>query len=273
MELIRSFDWERMSPASASALFWYVRNRLLFDLDLTDRSRPRGGLVPGARAATPGRRSNRCSTCSDLRFTDDLIAHIDARESASSAGKPPLDIDPRVRRLCAELEDRLDAVARGSPASRRARQARYRRIGGRHDLTAPGPHDRAGDHPSTPAGPRPVVGGILAAIALIVTVASLIGADNVQAAVIVLGGRRRHRARLPGADPLRALRPRAACSCASSLDVVGGAGTTVTNPSSLISLTFMAASLLWLAARSYRGVRMRVDPDRAAHLLRRSPAS
>ena len=46
-----------------------------------------------------------------LRFTDDMIAHIDARESSSTT-KVPLDIDPRVRALCRDLEDRLDAVAR-----------------------------------------------------------------------------------------------------------------------------------------------------------------
>ena len=110
MELIRSFDWEQMSPASASALFWYVRNRLLFDLELTDRpdlvvvsyrqlvKHPREAIEPVLNLL-------------GLRFTDDLIAHIDARE-ASSARKAPLDIDPRVRTLCGELEDRLDAVAR-----------------------------------------------------------------------------------------------------------------------------------------------------------------
>ena len=42
----------------------------------------------------------------------------------------------------------------------------------------------------------------------------------------------------------------------SSLDAIGGQGTTITNPSSLLSLAFMAAALLWLAARAYRGVRI-----------------
>ena len=45
------------------------------------------------------------------RFTEDLISHIDARE-ASSTTKASLDIDPRVRAVCRDLEDRLDAVAR-----------------------------------------------------------------------------------------------------------------------------------------------------------------
>src|SRR5438067_1208479 len=38
MALIRSFDWASMSSASAAALFWYVRNRLFFDLRLDSRS-------------------------------------------------------------------------------------------------------------------------------------------------------------------------------------------------------------------------------------------
>ncbi len=110
MELIRSFDWDRMSPASASALFWYVRNRLLFDLDLTDRP---DLVVVSYRELVqhPREAFEPVLNLLGLRFDDDLIAHIDARESASSR-KPPLDIDPRVRRLCAELEERLDSVAR-----------------------------------------------------------------------------------------------------------------------------------------------------------------
>ena len=37
---------------------------------------------------------------------------------------------------------------------------------------------------------------------------------------------------------------------------IGGQGTTITNPSSLISLAFMAAALLWLAGRAHRGLRI-----------------
>jgi hypothetical protein len=45
-----------------------------------------------------------------LRFDPDLIAHIDRRESAAVT-KVPLEIDPRIRAVCAALEERLDAVA------------------------------------------------------------------------------------------------------------------------------------------------------------------
>jgi len=108
-KLIRSFDWSRMTPASASALFWYTRNRLLFDLDLTDRTdvvvvsyrdlvrQPRDAFEPVANLL-------------GLKWRDDLVTHIDARDR-SGAAKAPLDIDPRIREVCTELEHALDAVA------------------------------------------------------------------------------------------------------------------------------------------------------------------
>ena len=121
MELIRSFDWERTSPASASALFWYVRNRLVFDLGLTDRS---DLVVISYRdlVSNPREAIEPVLNLLDLRFTEDLISHIDARETSRiTAPSPggsgtvratPLDIDPRIRAVCAELEDQLDGVAR-----------------------------------------------------------------------------------------------------------------------------------------------------------------
>ena len=71
MELIRSFDWERMSPASASALFWYVRNRLVFDLGLTDRP---DLVVVSYRdlVRNPREAIEPVLNLLDLRFTDDL---------------------------------------------------------------------------------------------------------------------------------------------------------------------------------------------------------
>ncbi len=121
MELIRSFDWERTSPASASALFWYVRNRLVFDLGLTDRS---DLVVISYRdlVSNPREAIEPVLNLLDLRFTEDLISHIDARETSritapspggsGSVRATPLDIDPRIRAVCAELEDQLDGVAR-----------------------------------------------------------------------------------------------------------------------------------------------------------------
>jgi hypothetical protein len=109
MELIRSFDWARMTPASASALFWYVRNRLLFDLDLTDR--PDLVVVSYRQLVKDPRHAiEPVLNLLGMHFDPALISHIDRRESAGA--KAPLDIDPHIRALCAALEERLDAIAR-----------------------------------------------------------------------------------------------------------------------------------------------------------------
>jgi hypothetical protein len=109
MALIRSFDWSRQTPASASALFWYTRNRLLFDLELADRP---DVVVVSYRALVkePREAFEPVSNLLGLHWREELVAHIDARES-SSGPKPPLDIDPLIREVCVELEARLDAVA------------------------------------------------------------------------------------------------------------------------------------------------------------------
>jgi len=110
MELIRSFDWEQMTPASASALFWYVRNRVLFDLDLPDR--PDVVVVSYRRLVKDPRHAiEPVLNLLGLRFDAGLIAHIDRRDAAAVA-RIPLEIDPRIRAVCAALEERLDAVAK-----------------------------------------------------------------------------------------------------------------------------------------------------------------
>jgi hypothetical protein len=125
MELIRSFDWTRMTPASAAALFWYVRNRPLFDLGLTDRpdlvvisyrdlvKMPREAFEPVVNLL-------------GLHWDDALVSHIDGRD-ASARPRPTLDIDPRLRAICGDLEDRLDEVA----ADHRARAVPVRPATGR----------------------------------------------------------------------------------------------------------------------------------------------
>jgi Sulfotransferase domain len=111
MELIRSFDWSRMTPASASALFWYVRNRLLLDLELADR--PDVVVVRYRDLVKSPRESfEPVVNLLGLRWSDAFVAHIDRRESSTSRPKAPLTIDPRVRKICGELEERLDEVAR-----------------------------------------------------------------------------------------------------------------------------------------------------------------
>jgi hypothetical protein len=106
LELIRSFDYDRMSPESAAALFWYLRNALFFDLELDTRT---DVVLASYRATVGGPEKAIRALCGalDLEYQPALIAHIDARSSRPS---PPLDLDPRIAELCDGLEARLDAA-------------------------------------------------------------------------------------------------------------------------------------------------------------------
>jgi hypothetical protein len=106
-DLIRSFDWSAMSAASAAALFWYVRNALFFELGLDEREdvllASYDALVAGPEAGTRA-----MASFLGLGWNPGLAAHIERRDPAAPA---PLDLDPRVRHCCQELQDRLDARA------------------------------------------------------------------------------------------------------------------------------------------------------------------
>ncbi|MGP8160571.1 MAG: sulfotransferase [Candidatus Dormibacteria bacterium] len=107
VEVISSFDYHAMSPETAAALFWWVRNGLYFELGLDRRpdvmlasyddllSDPRAGME---------------AICSflGLDYRPELIAHITPRSGSRAA----LDIDPRVRRLCDQLHERMDTTLR-----------------------------------------------------------------------------------------------------------------------------------------------------------------
>lgn len=116
IEFLRSFDYGAMSPATAAALFWYLRNGLVFELGL-DR-RPDVALVSYDAVLTDPE-GQMGELCAFLGFEPDpaLVAHIAPRTSAS---RRRLDIDPRVRERCAELEDRLDGARVASGAARRS---------------------------------------------------------------------------------------------------------------------------------------------------------
>lgn len=107
MELIRSCDPEHLSPESAAALFWAVRNGLFFDLGLHERDDVL--LVSYDQAVADGPAvMHRLADFVGLRYDAALAAHIDHR---SAGQRPALDLDPRVRRACDALQERLDSVA------------------------------------------------------------------------------------------------------------------------------------------------------------------
>lgn len=107
LELIRSFDYTRLSPASASALFWYVRNSLYFDLKLDERD---DVMVVSYDAIVTDPEPVMRGVCQllDLAWTPALVAHIAPR---GGKAERRLDIEPRIRERCDDLEARLREAA------------------------------------------------------------------------------------------------------------------------------------------------------------------
>jgi hypothetical protein len=111
LDLIRSFDWTGMSPASAAALFWYVRNVLFFELGLDARA---DVLLSSydALVADPERGTRAVASFLGVEWHPGLAAHIERREAPAPHA---LDLHPRVRQHCQELEGRLATAATAQP--------------------------------------------------------------------------------------------------------------------------------------------------------------
>ena len=110
LDLVASLDWATMTPASAAALFWYLRNRLFFDLGLAER--PDVLLVSyDAMVARPEAEMRRLCAFLDFPYDGRLVAGMAQR---APAGLPPLAVDPRVRARCDELAARLEAARTGA---------------------------------------------------------------------------------------------------------------------------------------------------------------
>lgn len=107
LELIGRCAPARLSPESAAALFWVVRNALFFDLGL--HLRPDVHLVSyGQAVADPAAATRRIAAFAGLPWQAGLGRAIDQR----SAGRPPMDIDPQVRSAADHLMARLAEVER-----------------------------------------------------------------------------------------------------------------------------------------------------------------
>ena len=108
-ELVRSFDYDAMTPASGAALMWLIRNRLYFELGL-DRAT---GRAPGVATTTSSpTRTRPCAGCAaflDFPYDPALVGHVTARPPVL---REPLDIDPRIRDACDDLGRQLVAASR-----------------------------------------------------------------------------------------------------------------------------------------------------------------
>jgi hypothetical protein len=117
LELIGRFDYAEMTPETAAALFWYVRNMLYFELDLDRRD---DVLLVSYDRMVGSAEAEMRRICAFLNFPYDprLILHVELRDRA---GRAPLEIDPLVRERCDQLTNRLaaalDAVADGAGRS------------------------------------------------------------------------------------------------------------------------------------------------------------
>jgi hypothetical protein len=111
LRLIASFDWDRLGPLDAAALFWYVRNRLYFELGLAGR--PDVLLVSyDAMVARPEAEMTRICGFLGIAYSRRLIAHVQPRAPRRVEA---LDLDPRIRERCQELAAQLEAARRHAP--------------------------------------------------------------------------------------------------------------------------------------------------------------
>lgn len=103
-ELVLASDPATMSPETAAALFWYARNRLVFDLGLAQR--PDVALVGYAQLLSePEQRMRELCAFLAIDWHPRMVAHIERRPPAT---RRPLDIDSTVREHCEALMERLD---------------------------------------------------------------------------------------------------------------------------------------------------------------------
>jgi len=102
-----------VDAVSAAALFWYVRNRLYFELGL--EGRPDVLLVSyDAMVADPAAEMRQICGFLDFPYHPRLVAGITARPPAST---PTVALQPQIAACCAELAAELEAARRAQAAT------------------------------------------------------------------------------------------------------------------------------------------------------------
>ena len=106
LALIQGLDWSGVDPVSAAALFWYVRNRLYFELGLDKRTDVL--LVSyDAMVAAPAAEMRRICGFLDFPYHPRLVAGVTARPPAIT---PAVGLQPEIAARCAELTAELEAA-------------------------------------------------------------------------------------------------------------------------------------------------------------------
>jgi hypothetical protein len=131
LELVRSLDWSKLDADAGAAVFWFVRNRLYFELGLDRRDDVLLSSY-GAMVEDPGGTMRSICSFLEIPFADRLVAHVDRR---AAGAKAPLSLPQEVRARCDDLQAKLDAAAaqgaapsnaEDAPASDEARTQRNR---------------------------------------------------------------------------------------------------------------------------------------------------
>ena len=107
LELVGRFDYDRLTPESAAALFSYLRNALFFELGLDRRE----DVLPvhyDALVRDPETVMRTVCAFLDFPYDAKLSAHVAPRGERNPT---PLVLDPEIRKLCSAMQSRLDAAA------------------------------------------------------------------------------------------------------------------------------------------------------------------
>jgi hypothetical protein len=113
LDLLGRLDWSTVDAVSAAALFWYLRNRLYFDLGLAERDDVL--LVSyDAMVADPPAEMRRVCSFLGFPYHPRLVAGIGARPPTTA---PSVAVQPQVAACCAELTALLEATRRSQAAS------------------------------------------------------------------------------------------------------------------------------------------------------------
>jgi Sulfotransferase domain len=113
LELIERLDWSTVDAVSAAALFWYVRNRLYFDLGL-DRREDVLLVSYDAMVADPPAEMRRMCSFLGFPYRPRLVAGIGTRRPVTA---PTVALQADIATRCAELADRLEAARLTQAAS------------------------------------------------------------------------------------------------------------------------------------------------------------
>lgn len=110
LELIRACADDRLTPHAASALFWLVRNSILFERGW-DRRRDVAVVSYDRMVEDPHAVMSRICAFLGVAMDDRLVAQIAPRPPRVAR---PLDLPEEIRRRCDDLTRRLDAASVGA---------------------------------------------------------------------------------------------------------------------------------------------------------------